>query len=86
MKSSIKEDLKQRAFVHLDANLAVEIKKSISPAVLMQILDCLSEWIYDERANVMAEFSRQVANRVQTQTPEKVQVEDPDFMKALQKT
>lgn len=49
MKSSIKESLKQRAFQYLDERLDVHVKKSITSVQIKQILECLSDWMYEER-------------------------------------
>lgn len=83
MKSSIKESLKQRAFQYLDERLDVHVKKSITSVQIKQILECLSDWMYEERVGVMHEFSRQVIQKVQNKPSEIL--EDSEFVKELQK-
>ena len=84
MKSSVKEHLKQSAFHYLDENLDASIKKDISTSALMQVLDCLSEWMYEDRQSVMQEFVRGVIQKAQNKLPTK-DGESSEFMKELQK-
>jgi len=93
-----RDELKRRAFEHLNKHLPVESKKALSSFQIQEILDCIVSWLESEvllqRIEAVTAFSTHVVKKINKST-EVVAASAPkeegeihaaeDFIKELEK-